>query len=486
MRRDEIQAVYEQGLNAFVEFVERLFSIIETQQSELEVLKTQVKELQERLSTNSSNSDKPPSSDGFNKQTQSLRKKSRKKRGGQKGHQGSRLDLSEKPDSIQLHCVTRCSSCGSGLEEVEGEVLSERRQVYDLPSLKLFVTEHRVVKKKCKCCGKSVVGEFPANVQERASYGEGVKGFLVYLHKGQLLPIGRSCQIVEDLFSHTVSAGSLHNFTRECSEELEEIHALIKDGIIKTKVVNFDETGMRVCNKLGWLHTASTEELTYYAFDTKRGRVAIERIGILPQFNGVACHDSYKSYLSYSCNHSLCNAHHLRELTFLAEVQNRDWAASMKRLLLNVKRSVERAKAKGETELSKGVQTRFENSYKAIVGQGHRHEQQMPVPIEVAGKRGRKKQSKAKNLLDRLEKYMDETLRFMRDFSVPFDNNLAERDLRMMKVQQKVSGCFRTDEGAEDFCRIRSYISTMKKQGHNLLESLRSVFAGKPFVPDTG
>jgi len=486
MRRDEIQTVYEQGLDAVVELVERLFSIIETQRVDVEVLKTQVRELQERLSTNSSNSSKPPSSDGFNKQTRSLRKKSKKKRGGQLGHRGSRLRMSEKPDSTLLHQPQSCSFCGSSLEEVEGRVLDERRQVFDLPPLKLEVTEHRVVKKKCQCCGAENLGEFPVGAHKGASYGERIKGFLVYLHKGQLIPSERSCQIVEDLFSHRVSEGTLQSITRECSAELEEVCAQIKAGIIKAAVANFDETGIYVEQHRDWLHTCSTNHLTYYAFDSKRGRMAMDRIGILPEFNGVACHDALSSYLSYLCRHSLCNSHHLRELIFLEEVQNRVWAFELKRLLLKIKGRVDKARARGKTELSKSGQTRFVNAYKAILQRGFEREREDPAPPQPTGKRGRKKQSKAKNLLDRLEKYQEETLRFMRDFRVPFDNNLAERDLRMMKVQQKISGCFRTKEGAKDFCRIRSYISTMKKQGHNLLESLRSVFAGNPLLPDTG
>ncbi len=486
MRRDDIQAVYSEGVDSVVELVERLFSVIETQRVDLEVLQTQVKELQERLAINSSNSSQPPSADGFNKQTRSLRKKSKKKSGGQKGHTGSRLALRAQPDATLVHQRVSCSSCGSSLAEVAGEVLRERRQVFDLPPLKLAVTEHRVSQKRCPGCGAQQVGEFPLAVRKGASYGERIKGFLLYLHKGQLIPSERSCQIVEDLFSHSVSEGTLHRLTREGSAELAAVCDLIKAGVIKAAVANFDETGLYVEQQRDWLHTSSTNRLTSYAVDSQRGRAAIDRIGILPVFKGIACHDALASYLSYLCPHSLCNAHHLRELTFVAEVQNREWACEMKRLLLKIKSCVDQARLSGTTQLSKSAQTRFVHAYQAILQRGFAREQLEPMPVQPRGKRGRQKQSKAKNLLDRLCKYKEETLRFMRDFRVPFDNNLAERDLRMMKVQQKISGCFRTKEGATDFCRIRSYISTMKKQGHNLLESLRSVFAGNPLLPDTG
>ncbi len=484
MRREDIQAVYREGLDAVVSLVERLFSIIETQQIDIEGLKTQVKELQERLATNSSNSNKPPSSDGFNKQTRSLRKKSQKKRGGQFKHQGSRLGLSDNPDASFFHHPQSCVACGASLEHSPAGVVDERRQVFDLPPLKLEVTEHRVCRKTCPCCGAESVREFPPAVPQGASYGERIKGFLLYLHKAQLLPCERSCQVVKDLFAHPISQGTLQTITRECSAELAEVGEIIRAGIITAEVANFDETGIYVAGKRDWLHTASTDRLTSYECDPQRGREAIERIGILPKFKGVACHDAYSSYLSYACLHSLCNAHHLRELKFLEEVQQREWSREMKELLLKIKERVAQARHSGGERLCQATQTKFVKAYKAILQQGFEREQLEPVL--ATGKRGRKKQSKAKNLLDRLEKYQAETLRFMGDFSVPFDNNLAERDLRMMKVQQKISGCFRTTEGAKDFCRIRSYISTMRKQGHNLLEALRSVFAGNPIVPDTG
>ncbi len=484
MRRDEIEAVYELGVDSVDELVARLFSIIETQQAEIESLKSQVKELQERLSTNSRNSSKPPSADGFNKQTRSLRKKSGKKTGGQAGHQGHRLALREQPDATHLHPPQSCTSCGVCLAEVEGKVSSERRQVFDLPPLKLEVREHRVSRKRCHLCGTEQVGEFPLEVPPGASYGARIKAFLVYLHKGQLIPVGRSCQVVTDLFTHSPSEGSLHTIIRECSAELEEVCELIKETAIKAAVANFDETGIAVEQKLGWLHTASTKEVTYYAFDAQRGRAAMDRIGILAHFHGVACHDALASYLSYRCRHSLCNAHSLRELTFLEEVQERVWAGEMKTLLVYIKSRVDKAVAAGTTELREKEQAKFVKKFEEILQRGFAREAQEPAL--PTGRRGRHKQSKGKNLLDRLCKYQEETLRFMRDFRVPFDNNLAERDLRMMKVQQKISGCFRTKEGARDFCRIRSYLSTMRKQGHNLLETLRTVFEGNPLLPDTG
>lgn len=484
MRREEIQAVYNQGVDTVVALLESLFTIIETQQREIESLKIQVKELQEQLATNSSNSSKPPSSDGFNKQTRSLGKKSKKKSGAQLGHKGSRLALREHPDSTLFYHPVRCLACNASLQKAPTAVADERRQVFDLPPLKLLVTEHRVSRKRCLCCGVENVGEFPLWLPPGASYGDGIKSFLVYLHKAQLLPIKRSCQIVEELFSHSISQGTLQQVSRQCAAGLQEVSQSIRRAIIKAKVAHFDETGIYVAGHRDWLHSASTKGLTYYEYDRKRGCQAIDRIAILPKFEGTACHDAYRSYFRYQCRHSLCNAHHLRELTFVEEVQGRAWALDMKKLLIKIKQRVEKAIVQGQKELPKGTQTKYVKAYRAILQGGFEREQ--VEPVLKRGKRGRQKQSKAKNLLDRLEKYEEETLRFMRDFEVPFDNNLAERDLRMMKVQQKISGCFRSQEGAKDFCRIRSYLSTMKKQGHNLLEILKSVFAGNPILPDTG
>ncbi len=266
-----------------------------------------------------------------------------------------------------------------------------------------------------------------------------------------------------------------------CAQELAQTEARIKQGVIDSEVAHFDETGMDVEGKRGWLHTASTPQLTHYAYHPKRGSTATEAIGILPEFGGRAIHDAFSAYWRYGCEHGLCNAHHLRELIFVHEQMRRAWAGEMKQVLLDIKRAVDTAKAQTQTRLENDAIKAYAQRYAAVLQAGAEEENKHPPP--ATGRRGRKKQSKSKNLLDRLEKYQTETLAFMYDFAVPFDNNLAERDLRMMKVKQKVSGCFRTTPGAYAFCRIRSYISTMKKQGHNVIAALKSVFLGTPQLP---
>lgn len=481
MTREEIKAIYDLGPEAVIDLVERLFRLIEEQQRELAKLKERVKELEDRLALNSRNSSQPPSSDRFVKKTQSLRQSSGKTTGAQQGHPGRTLSFVDTPDRVMVHDPQQCSRCGGPLSGAWSELGPERRQVFDLPPVKLEVTEHRVSVKECPQCHEKTGGAFPASVPSGASYGAGVRSVVLYLNKQHFIPSGRTCEIVEDLFGQPVSEGTLATALDECAQALAEMEAVIKRAMAQARVGHFDETGMYVEGKRGWLHSASTQHWTHYGYHQKRGSEATQAIGILPAFTGRACHDGWSAYMTYPCQHALCNAHHLRELTFLQEQQQKPWAGEMKALLLEIKTAVDDAKRHGQTALPGQTQAAFSRRYDEIVSREVEADASESVPER--GKRGRRKQSKSKNLLDRLSRYKEETLCFMTDFAVPFDNNLAERDLRMMKVQQKVSGCFRTQQGAKDFCRIRSYLSTMKKQGHNLLDALRSVFAGTPLVP---
>jgi transposase len=481
MTHEEIRAVYGQGPEAVVALVEQLYALIVQQQEQIAQLQARVQALEDRLASNSHNSSKPPSSDGFVKQTRSLREPSTRKSGGQTGHPGATLEQVAEPDQILLHEPLQCTACGSLLGEIAGQPGEEWRQVFDLPPLKLQVTEHRVVIKECPICGQPNVGTFPEEVACGASYGAGVKSLLTSLNQEHLIPSERSCQIFADWFGQAVSEGTLQAAVTVCAVALAATETRIKQGVIDSAVAHFDETGMYVANQRGWLHTASTAQLTHYAYHAKRGSQATHAIGILPEFQGRAIHDGLRSYGQYDCAHGLCNAHHLRELIFAHEQMQRAWAGEMKQLLAAIKGAVGSAKAHHHSALESAQITHYEQRYAAILEAGAQEEKQA-APL-VRGQRGPKKQSKSKNLLDRLEKYKAETLAFMHDFAVPFDNNLAERDLRMMKVKQKVSGCFRTTTGAHAFCRIRSYISTMKKQGHNVIAALKSVFLGTPLVP---
>lgn len=481
MNREEILAVYDRGPEAVVALVEQLQQMVND-------LSARVKQLEDRLSTTSHNSSKPPSSDCSSKTTKSLRQPSGKKPGGQKGHPGSTLQLVDTPDRVLIHSPLHCQRCGRPL--AQGEVVSvERRQVFDLPDVLLEVVEHRSELKQCPDCQHTSRGEFPPSVNATVEYGERVRAISVYLMNYQLLPFDRTSQLMGDLFGCPISVATLLDSIQRCSQGLEEAEAKIKQEIGRAEVVNFDETGLKIAGKRHWLHVASTAELTHYASHARRGKEASDEIAILPNFTGRAIHDGLSSYHSYECDHGLCNAHHLRELTFIEEREGQAWAGKMKALLVEIKHRVCEAREGGEENLDQELIAQFEQGYQQVLEEGFETNPPIPTaPLSESGpkKRGRKKQSKAKNLLDRLSKYRSEVLAFMYDFRVPFDNNLAERDLRMMKVQQKISGCFRSTEGAKYFCRIRSYISTVRKQGKNVLEMIERVFKGNPLLPNPG
>jgi transposase len=287
--------------------------------------------------------------------------------------------------------------------------------------------------------------------------------------------------MMSDLFGQSIAEGTIWSAINECADGLKDSEEKIKEAIRFAPIVNFDETGFYVSTRREWLHVASTPLLTYYGSHAKRGAEACNEIAILPDFSGRAIHDAWGTYFKYSCTHGLCNAHHLRELTFVEEQLGQAWGKEMKDLLLDIKQSVEQASQQGASCLPTARQREFEKAYDEVIASGLALPENHPPPPN--GKRGRQKQSKAKNLLDRLSQHKAETLAFMYDFAVPFDNNQAERDLRMVKVQQKISGCFRSSAGAKAFCRIRGYISTIKKQGRNVMVALSSVFAGQPLSP---
>lgn len=443
------------------------------------MLVARVKELEDQLGKDSQNSSKAPSSDGFGKKTKSLREKSDKATGGQKGHKGHRLEMVANPDAVVVHAVTCC--CGCGVELSAEETLGvQRRQVFDIPPLKLSVTEHQAEVKRCLECGTLNRALFPAELSQPTQYGARLKGLAQYLMHYQLLPLARTQELFRDLFHHELSQGTLVNASERCYQELGEVEAAIKQAIGEAEVLFVDETSCTVQGRRHWLHVASTAELTFYTPHRKRGRIALDEIAILPSFKGTAVHDAYASYHGYGCQHALCNAHLLRELRFVEERHNQAWAKELAGLLVDIKDACATA---AENSLSLSQQSDFGARYDDIVKAGLAA--QPPTAERPAEKRGRHKQSKAKNLLDRLASRKNEVLRFMDEPAVPFDNNQAERDLRMVKVQQKISGCFR-GEGAKHFCRIRGYISTLRKRGLSILAGLESVFKGQPIMPTLG
>jgi transposase len=469
---EEVRAVYARGESAVIELV---MGLVE-QNTRLDARLT---ELEGIVKKNSNNSSKPPSGDGFGKKTKSLRIKSQKNTGGQVDHQGTTLEWSEQVDEVVTHQVQHCQGCGADLA-AEPIKAVYARQVYDIPPIELLVTEHQAEVKTCPHCQQENQAQFPPFVTNVVQYGARLKSMMVYLMEGQLLPSARTCEILSDLVGANVAEGTLFNTRSQCFDQLAANEEAIKTEIVASDVVHFDETGMRVSGKLWWLHVACTDGLTYYGVHQSRGRDAIDEMEILPNFEGKAIHDGWKSYQHYECEHYLCNAHHLRELTFIWEQYQQVWALNMFILLGSIKSAVDEARVT-PTQLATEVLNEFEARYQQILDQGFRANPPPPPPPPTKHRRksgGRRKQSPARNLLDRLQNHHTSVLGFMRDFDVPFDNNQAERDIRMVKLKQKISGTFRSDSGARMFCRIRGYISTLRKQGLNVLDAFISIFSG--------
>ena len=485
--RGRVLEAYQQGPDAVVELVLSLVTEFATRvdglSARLAASDAKIAALRAKLGANSRNSGKPPSTDGpgVRPHPKSQRGRSGLKSGGQTGHAGHTLRMSDHPDEVQRHTPRHCRGCGESLEEAP-TIGQERRQVVDIPPVKARVIEHQAETRRCSSCGVETVGEFPEGVVAAIQYGPSVGTVAVYLNQEQLLPSDRTCKVLSDLFDCPMSEGTLERVVAECHERLFEVETAIRQGVEKAAIAHFDETGVNVGGKTHWLHVASTLMLTYYAVHRKRGREAIDEIGILAKYRGRAIHDGLASYWQYDeCEHGLCNAHHLRELTFVEEELGQVWAKGLKDLLIEIKRSADDARERGLVELSVEARREFEARYDAILMAGL----EVNPPQERTGKRGRPKRGKARCLVDRLRERKAATLAFMNDLAVPFDNNQAERDIRMVKVREKISGCFRTPIGAERFSRIRGYISTLRKQGLPIYSALRGALVGTPPMPAT-
>lgn len=424
-----------------------------------------------RLNRNSRNSSKPPSSDPNRKRESKA--KGERKAGGQKGRDGVTLKKVDNPDEVEVIKVDRRKYPRSKYKVVGYEA----RQVFDI-KISRVVTEYRAeVVEDAK--GNRIVASFPEGVTKAVQYGPDLKAHAVYMSQYQLIPYKRIQEYFEGQIGIPLSEGSIYNFNREAYESLEPFDVRAREELAKSEVMHVDETSISKNGDRYWLHSASNSLWTYFFPHERRGTEAINSIGILPEFRGILCHDHLKSYYTYSnCTHALCNAHHLRELEGVWEDDNKqEWAKEMKALLKEINRATSDAGGILGTDESE----KYRQRYRTILQNA---EAESPPPDETnrKGKRGRVRRTKARNLLERLRKYEGDVLRFMDNKNVPFTNNLAENDIRMTKVQQKISGCFRSLEGAKIFCRIRSYLSTCRKQGVNLSRALQMLFRGE--LPD--
>ena len=474
---DEVRTIYRQGEEAVVARFSELCAMIRQ-------LETRVQVLEDQVAKNSRNSGQPPSSDGLRKpRTQSLRTRSGKSSGGQPGHVGDTLRAVESPDHFEVPGVTECEQCHTPLTTVAVQGY-EPRQVFDLPELRLEVTEHRAEIKACPQCGHTTQAPFPAHIRQPVQYGPRLKAQAVYFNQYHFIPLERTRQLLADLYGQAISESTIIDAGVLLAARVLPVTERIRTHLMtQAEVVHFDETGFRVEGRLHWLHSASTPQLSYYSVQAKRGTVARDAIGILPELHGRAIHDHWVPYFHYTtCTHALCNAHHLRELKFITEQYQQPWASEMSTLLVAIKDAVEHAQPR-QNRLTSAPLAVFESRYAQALEHGRRANPPRPESARAPGQRGRLKQSPAKNLLDRLTGPQAEVLAFMYDFKVPFDNNQAERDIRMMKVKQKISGSFRALDGAQTFATIRSYFSTARKNGQRLLTATMAALTGTPYMP---
>ncbi len=459
-------------VDLIIHLMEREEQLIE----QIAQLAARVLELEARVGMNSSNSSKPPSSDGYGKpQPKSLRQKSGRKPGGQKGHPGTTLRQVVHPDEVTVHVLERCV-CGQGLHDAPIDQV-ERRQVFDLPEKLVRVTEHRIASKRCPRCRRMNQAIAPPEAPGPVQYGPRIRSMVVYLRDVQLLPYERLTDLCRDVLGVGICPRSVETAQQRVYAALEPFEQAVRGQLGDAESLHVDETGIRVEGKLQWMHTVSTAELTLYQAHPKRGSEAMEDNAILPGFTGTVIHDCFHPYFRFGQKHALCGAHLLRELHGVCDNENHRWAQGMVSLFEMMSQSC--AAAEGSM-LSSELADWFEQTYDEILRCG---QSELTPPHKKPGARGRSKKTRAANLHERLAKHRDAVLRFLRDPSVPFTNNQAERDIRMVKLRQKTSGCERTPKGALIFARIRSYVSTSRKQGKNLFQNIVDAVTGNPWIP---
>lgn len=473
-----------------VEFVQKLFNkiaeleaiiqkqndIIVAQQKEIASLKTEITSLKERLNKNSNNSSKPPSSDGLHKpEPKSLRKTTGKSKGAQKGHQGKGFSLLQAPNKTVEHTPTQCIGC-----QFEGKCASlgvcETRYEVDI-SITTNVIAHESHGFKCRLAGCGTIsGAFPQNITSTMQYGDNIKALAITLNTAGMVSINRTHTLLSAVFGVPISTGTIFSMVNSCAIKLEPVLEKIRRAISALPVVSFDETGTRVDKKCMWVHNASTSDYTYLSVEENRGQIGMNASGVMPNFHGIAVHDCWAPYWSYDATHALCNAHLLRELIGILENHPEQlWTQNMIALLLRMKKVRDKAVALEKESLSCYYLHNFESKYTSIIKQA---ENQNPILQRQPGQRGRIGKGKIRCLIDRLAKHKAEVCLFTKNFLVPFDNNQAERDVRMVKVKTKVSGCFRTKDGASAFVKIMSYIGTANKRGINSFVAIKNALVG--------
>ena len=464
--RDQIRTIYDEGPEAvetlvlsLVKSINNLTDIVNDQNKRITILEDQ-------LSKNSRNSSKPSSTDSPYKDKEKKKSTSQKPR---KKRKGTTLKQVPDPDKIVISKVCTCEHCQADISKIHSCGI-DKRQVIDIPPIHSFTTEFQGEIVECPFCNKKTTAIFPDGVTHKAQYGNNIQAMAVYLRNYQLIPLNRTMQLFKDLFKVSISEGSLVNMTTRCADRLSGFMDTVKDQLRKADIIHNDETGVNILGKLHWLHTAGNKNWTYLMPHKKRGSDAIDEMDILTEFKGVSVHDFWKPYEKYKCSHAYCNAHILRELIFIFERKSQKWAGDMITLLLEIKKNVDDSKTKC---LDIKDSKLFLEKYNQILKVGY---DKNPLP-EVKKKRGRPKKGKILSLILRMDNYSTDILRFMTDSNTPFSNNLGERDLRMVKVREKISGTFRNMDRVNDYCKIRSFISTVQKQEKDVFNSLIKCFS---------
>jgi transposase len=477
---EQIRQVYDQGPEAVVDLVTQLFDVIDRLEAQVQSLQIRVAEWERQVHRNSRNSSQPPSADGLKKPPpQSQRRPSGRRPGGQSGHPGDTLKMVAQPDAVDRHPAALCGHCGETLVDQDADRVI-RRQVFDLPPMAITVTEHQAEVKTCPRCHGTTTGIFPPGVDAPVQYGPQIMAFSTYLQTFHMIPVDRIRDLFRELWGRTPSGQTLLKAAQRAAETVAPVLHHIRDRLQQAPVVNVDETGMRVEGQLWWMHTATAPGWTLYGLHHKRGEAGIQALGVMQERDGVAVHDFWKPYYRFPGRHALCNAHLLRDLTAVYEVTGEAWVDHLRSLLADMQKAVTQTRAAGQDHLDPARHRSFMGLYHALVQQGRaRH----PDPQSTGMKRGRVKRDLAQNLIGRLETRQTEILAFLDDFAIPFDNNAAERALRMTKVKQKVSGTFRTAEGGRTFAAIRSYVVTARQHGYSPLVVLRAALAGEAWFP---
>lgn len=477
MTRDELLQEQFKQLNLTID---SLRATVDHQAQVIMQLNQTIQELREQLNKNSQNSSKPPSSDGYKKPApKSLRKSSGKRSGGQNGHSGANLAVMKQPDETVQHMPSACEGCPNYQFCKGMACIAERRQVVDA-IVKVNVTEHQTLEiPNCMLYGNARRGEFPSNIKAAVQYGENLQALSVAMNTIGAVSVKRTHEILSGVFNIPLSTGTISSMVKRCADSVSSAVATIKTKITEAVLAHFDETGSRVENKLMWVHDASNREYTYLELSSKRGTKGMNECGVLSFFKGIAVHDCWASYWSYpDIQHAVCCAHLLRELIGITENHpNQKWASGFTDLLMEMKKVKDKAVRQGNDLLSYYYHHKFSRMYDELITQAR---EENPLPESTEKKRGRKKKGKILALVERLANYKASVCLFIEDFKVPFDNNQAERDLRMIKVKTKVSGCFRTEEGARDYLKIMSFVGTANKHGYNAYEALRTAISGHP------